>query len=815
MKIPGNKNKSHIDFHTFLFFVIVFPFLFFLLSSNHVMALGNPSESGLTKDELQSLFINLERIRTQINLVNNSINGGDADGSFYHSYIPHSTTFPVIKKTINKIDPASSTKLESLLTDLPVTIKSQLPNNSTLSSSSIKSDLNQIQNLIGNVNTLVVSQTNSSDQNLLYLQTSLVLLKDALQSYNISNVANNANAVTENKFSKVDYENTLGLFNASKNLFNKSTIMEKNTISEINTLYAQLEDAVKSKQGLQNLSKIFYSIERAYSKGLSPYSNSEGNSSTTAQYFTNIRELLSKVGDSVDNGDYKQADKLVTTAYLDNYEFLEAPIEKINATLMSGIEIDMRENLRNMIHANRSSEEISSFIDKSILQKLDIAEPLLKNELGNSVLPDTANIPKSLANIDALQQGFGVYTGERKEMGQANDSQKQGVRIDIDQIRLKLDEMLNFYKKGNSAEALTVARSAYLDSYENIEIPLRPINPDFTLDMEIKFAELRNLMQSQKPFADVEKKVIEIRKGLDESERLVSGTGIIAPTIAFSSSFSIIFREGLESALIIGAILTYLEASRNERFKKHVYYGIFIAVVGTVATWTVAEHIIQISGANRELIEAIAGLSAVGVLFWVSFWVLNKIETKRWIEFVKAKVWKATATGSVMVFVMLSFFTVYREGFETVLFYQAMLSYAKHMELYVILGLVLGLAVITGVAILIKKLGKRLPLRVLFGLTMGLGAYMSIAFLGNAIREFQDVGYLPTTPVFGFVPRLDINVASMTGIHPTLESMIGQIILLTVYTIGSLYVLIIQPRKKKKIEMARKSIGDIPDQNKK
>jgi high-affinity iron transporter len=468
-----------------------------------------------------------------------------------------------------------------------------------------------------------------------------------------------------------------------------------------------------------------------------------------------------------------------------------------------------------MIHANRSSEEISLFIDKSILQKLDIAEPLLKNELGNSVLPDTANIPKSLANIDALQQGFGVYTGERKEMGQANDSQKQGVRNDIDLIRLKLDEMLNVYKKGNSAEALTVARSAYLDSYENIEIPLRPINPDFTLDMEIKFAELRNLMQSQKPFADVEKKVIEIRKGLDESERLVSGTGIIAPTIAFSSSFSIIFREGLESALIIGAILTYLEASRNERFKKHVYYGIFIAVVGTVVTWTVAEHIIQISGANRELIEAIAGLSAVGVLFWVSFWVLNKIETKRWIEFVKAKVWKATATGSVMVFVMLSFFTVYREGFETVLFYQAMLSYAKHMELYVILGLVLGLAVITGVAILIKKLGKRLPLRVLFGLTMGLGAYMSIAFLGNAIREFQDVGYLPTTPVFGLVPRLDINVASMTGIHPTLESMVGQIILLTIYAIGSLYVLIIQPRKKKKIEMARKSIGDIPDQNKK
>jgi high-affinity iron transporter len=647
----------------------------------------------------------------------------------------------------------------------------------------------------------------------LYLQTSLILLNDALQSYNISNVANNANAVAENKFSKVDYENTLGLLNASKNLFDKSNIMEKNTVSEIKTLYAQLEDAAKSKQSPQNLSKIFYSMERAYSKGLSPHSNSEGNSSTTAQYFANIRELMSKVVDSVDNGDYKQADKLATTAYLDNYEYLEAPIEKINATLMSDIEVDMRENLRTMINANKTSEEISLFIDKSILQKLDMVEPLLKNQPGNSALPSTVNIPKTLANIDALHQGFGVYTGERKEMGQADDTQKQGVRNDIDQIRLKLNDMLDIYKKGNSAEALSVARSAYLDSYENIEIPLRPINPDFTLDMEIKFAELRNLMQGQKPFAEVEKKVAEIRNGLDESERLVSGTGVVAPAIAFSSSFSIIFREGLESALIIGAILTYLEASRNERFKKHVYYGILLAVAGTALTWVVAEHLIQISGANRELIEAIAGLSAVAVLFWVSFWVLNKIETKRWIEFVKAKVWKATATGSFMIFVMLSFFTVYREGFETVLFYQAMLSYAKYMELYVILGLVLGAAVITSVAFIIKKLGKRLPLRVLFGLTMGIGAYMSIAFLGNAIREFQEIGYLPTTPIFGIIPRLDINVATMTGIHPTLESIIGQIILLTVYVIGSLYILVIQPRKRKKIEEARKSIGDMPDHN--
>ena len=198
----------------------------------------------------------------------------------------------------------------------------------------------------------------------------------------------------------------------------------------------------------------------------------------------------------------------------------------------------------------------------------------------------------------------------------------------------------------------------------------------------------------------------------------------------------------------------------------------------------------------------------MAVLFWVSFWILNKVETKKWIEFVKAKVWKATATGSVMVFVMLSFFTVYREGFETVLFYQAMLSFAKYMEWYVAAGLVAGLAVIIGVAFVVRKLGRKLPLRVLFGLTMGIGAYMLIAFMGNAIREFQEVGYISTTHMIGTIPRLDINLATMTGIHPTLETVVAQLALLAVYLAGSLYVLVIQPRRNRAIESARKSRAD-------
>jgi high-affinity iron transporter len=86
---------------------------------------------------------------------------------------------------------------------------------------------------------------------------------------------------------------------------------------------------------------------------------------------------------------------------------------------------------------------------------------------------------------------------------------------------------------------------------------------------------------------------------------------------------------------------------------------------------------------------------------------------------------------------------------------------------------------------------------------------MSIAFIGNAIREFQEVGYIPTTHLIGVIPRLDINLATMTGIHPTLETVVAQLILLSIYTIGSLYVLVLQPRKKKTIEASRKSMADL------
>jgi high-affinity iron transporter len=780
------------------------------LSINNALAQNSTSTQNptISNQDLLLLNINLNRIDTQLDIILNKINNNNNSLLFEHAYIPHSVIFPSTKPIATAVDEELASNLESNLTE--VGIQSRTDPDSPI----ILTDITNSKNIINDFYSKLKDTLPAQDFSILESQTMSYLLRDASNSYGLYlNSSKTADADAAN-FAMIDYENTRGLINQSNTIFE---ILKPNMTDakskEIEYFITNLNTIIDSKSdNTQEFSRIVSAIENDLNE-----SNNIRMQSTTSTvdpslqvYYDNIDTLLNNAISSIQNGNYLAADKNVSSAYLDNYEYLEAPIEEVNSTLMLQIETNMRENLRALIKNQTSLADIEAYIS-NIKDDLEVSKQLLSTASSaqsnnNFTLP--SSFVTNTANIDSLKQGFGVYTGERRSMGEASEDFKGQVRNDIDTIRLKLDEVIAVYNQNDTSQALATARSAYLDSYENIEIPLRPIDPDFTLEMEIKFAELRNLITSNAPPDQVVSKIAELKSGLDESERFVSGIGVVAPAIAFSSSFSIIFREGLEAALILGAILTYLDASRNEKFKKHVYFGIVLAIALTAVTWVIAQFIIEISGAQRELIEAIAGISAVVVLFWVSFWVLNKIETKKWIEFVKAKVWQATATGSFMVFVLLSFFTVYREGFETVLFYQALFSFAKYMELYVLAGLILGMAVIIAVIFIIRKLGKKLPLRVLFGLTMGVGAFMSITFLGNAIREFQELGWIPTTHLLGIIPRFDINVATMTGIHPTLETVVGQVILLAIYLVGSLYILIIQPRRQEKIAAMRKSVGD-------
>ncbi|MGQ0771390.1 MAG: FTR1 family iron permease [Nitrososphaerota archaeon] len=602
----------------------------------------------------------------------------------------------------------------------------------------------------------------------------------------VSNLLTTADESYQVAISENDHEQyviaTL-LVDRANELFELDASFDERQTGEIESFFSDLRSQISDRNDFVSVGKLITTIQRDLT-GTDTIVSNQNN------LYDVIRQLYDQTLSEIKNNNYERAEEHVIAAYLDNFEYLEADIEIVDVDLLHKMEINMREELRTMVKEKRPLEEIEAFINDPILKDLDTAEGLVS---------DIQRTPGITANAASLSEKV------LKPMGSATQDQKSGVMSEIDFIRATLQTMLAQYSEGNYQAAFTSARTAYLDSYEYVEISLRAIDPDFTLEVELQFAELRSLINQKADYEKVEEATILVRRSLDESERLVTGTGQLAPAIAFTSSFAIVFREGLESVLVLGAILTYLEASRNTRFKPYVYYGIIIALGATAITWFVASYIIAISGANRELIEAVAALSATAVLFYVSFWILNKIEHKKWMEFVKAKVWQASTTGGVTVFVMLSFFTVYREGFETVLFYEAMFGFAKYMEMYVVLGFVIGLASLLAVYYVTRKIGKRLPLKMLFGLTMGVGAYLSIAFLGNAIRELQTLDIIPFTSLLGTIPRLDINMAKMTGIYPTLESVVGQIALLAVYLVAASYVLMIKPRREERIATMRKS----------
>ncbi|MCE9617772.1 MAG: FTR1 family iron permease [Nitrosarchaeum sp.] len=572
---------------------------------------------------------------------------------------------------------------------------------------------------------------------------------------------------------------TLSLIEHSKLILEQNPSSNNRLNQELDSFFHELDKLVSNKSDFVVVGNLITAIQRDLVQ-------TETITIDKASLYGVIRDLYSELFTAVNSGDYVTAEEIAIEAYLENFEYLESDIEKVDETLLNSLEINMREKLRDMIVQKENPTVIITFIE-------------------NSILPDLAKAEAMTSKLTSVVDTSLSSEKDLKSMGDTSEDQKSGVKNKIDIIREQLEETLLHYSRGDTQSAHASARSAYLDSYEFVEIPLRAIDPDFTLEVEYQFATLRNLIKQEAPQEEIQDVVIGIRRNLDESERIVTGTGEIAPAIAFTSSFAVIFREGLESVLILGAVLTYLEASRNTKFKPYVYYGVIVAIAATIVTWFLASYIVDISGANRELVEAVAALSATAVLFYVSFWILNKIEHKKWMEFVKAKVWQAGATGGFMVFVMLSFFTVYREGFETVLFYQAMFGFAKYMELFVALGFVIGIVSLLGLFFIMRKLGRRLPLRILFGLTMGIGAYLSIAFLGNAIRELQILDIIPYTSMLGVIPRLDINMAAMTGIYPTLETLIGQLMLLGVYLFATSYILIAKPRKEQKLVAMRKS----------
>jgi high-affinity iron transporter len=369
-------------------------------------------------------------------------------------------------------------------------------------------------------------------------------------------------------------------------------------------------------------------------------------------------------------------------------------------------------------------------------------------------------------------------------------------RDQLAQSRVLLAQSLDAARAGDREKAYDVAKSAYLDHFEFAEVPLRLREPNLTLEVEFKFATLRNDIRSGEPISKLEDDVRAIRADLDRAERALSSAGYGAPLLAFGYSFSILFREGVEAVLLIAILLGSLDAGRAKNYRRPLSWGVVAALFATAITWVLATVVMDIAPVNRELLEAITALAAVGVLALVSFWLISRLEHRHWMEFMRARVAAAIATGSTAAFAGLGFTAVYREGFETVLFYQALAFFADGLELWVVLGAVVALIALAAIGYAILKLGRRLPLKPMLITSASILLVLSVAFVGNAVRSLQEAGKIAVTPVSSDLARPPIFIAELTGIHPTQQGLIAQLVVLLVYVLGALYLFAWRPLRR-------------------
>jgi high-affinity iron transporter len=365
-----------------------------------------------------------------------------------------------------------------------------------------------------------------------------------------------------------------------------------------------------------------------------------------------------------------------------------------------------------------------------------------------------------------------------------DDGGKQAANT-IAQVRVLLDTSLEKFKAGADIdETADIAFDAYL-TYEKIEAGLISKRKELGLRLESSFSRYRAEIKRQAEFSHVEK----IHAGIHED--LTQALQILQEEIGFSGlfiqSFSIIVREGFEAILIIAALIAFLIKSRNRDKLKSIYTGVTLGIIGSFLTAYIVHEVLHLSIASQELLEGWIMLFAVVVLFWVSYWLVSKIEAEKWQSYITQKMKTAVSTGSAFALGGVAFLSVYREGFETVLFYKALYLYAGDGTEGIVPGFLVGCAVLSLVFYLINKAGVRVPIKWFFAFTSVFLYYMAFTFMGKGLHELQMGQTLSMTPAT-FAPEI-----SWLGMYPTWETMIGQGVLVLAYVFALVYTFGVKP----------------------
>jgi high-affinity iron transporter len=331
-------------------------------------------------------------------------------------------------------------------------------------------------------------------------------------------------------------------------------------------------------------------------------------------------------------------------------------------------------------------------------------------------------------------------------------------------VRAMLGEAMDRARRGEAREAADRVLDAYLE-FESVEGRVRIRDAGLASRAEARFASLREAAQAGEP--RLAARYAGLAATVDSAEAAL-GRGATAWGF-LAESFLLIVREGFEAMLIVAAIMAVVVRSGTAGQRRSVRWGVVLALVASLATAVLLERVLAGRAAQREALEGVVMLVACAVLFYVSYWLISKVEVAVWQRFLHDKVERAAASGSGLALAAVAFLAVYREGFETVLFYEALyVNGGAAGAAPITLGLASGGVALVAAYVAIEKFGIRIPLRPFFAVTGATLLLMAFAFAGTGVKELQEGGYLASTLVRG-APR-----SEFFGIYPTVQTLAVQ-----------------------------------------
>ncbi len=352
---------------------------------------------------------------------------------------------------------------------------------------------------------------------------------------------------------------------------------------------------------------------------------------------------------------------------------------------------------------------------------------------------------------------------------------KRGPAQLLDYTVATLDKSLAAYRDGDHEQAYDLSVAAYLEGFELVESSLDNVDSNVRKNTEKALMAYRQSLQDGMPIAQVEQRLEAAKALLKESAGLLGSDGL-SWSLSYISGLLILLREGLEAILVLAAILAFLRNTGQQSAVRSVNAGWALALVAGLATWALAAYVIDVSGAQRELLEGCTALFASVMVLWLGVWMHDRRHAAAWQDYIKSSL---VSGGGRFGFAILAFFSVYRELFEVILFYETLwLQAGPAGHNAVLAGGATALVLLIGLAWVILRGSAKLPLALFFGINAALLCALSVVFAGHGVKALQEAGIFGTRPVAFF--EFD-----WLGIHADAYSLGAQVVALA--AIGVLF----------------------------